>query len=210
MSRKLRKSPAIVPIRDSIHSSRPIQEGKAAPIPITLHSKPRNRAVPQFELHQYEDEVESHFVRKRLEKSHLSYIALRGGKKGPVLVDRSTGSRWEGREAILHFLDGRVAKGHESKRQSRYPLEGWNQVLRAVTQSLDQRREEVRWRFLAPMDDLRLMSLDWRRAIRTTYQSGKDLWSVTQSLIQEIRSDLDQSKSPPVLVKSQAKEAASA
>jgi hypothetical protein len=194
MNRKVRKSPSVVPIRDSVQiSSTAFSGGRGQAYGPTPSGRSKSRSVPVFELHQTEDDFQSHQVRKYLEKHQIHFVSMKGTKKNPVLVDRVSGARWEGVDSITQYLQNRAARGHESKkRNSARRGANLNEFLVAVTRAIDNRRDEVRWRILAPFDDFRLLGLDWRRALKTTVQSGKDLVNVTQTLIKEIRSDLSQ------------------
>jgi glutathione S-transferase len=149
-----------------------------------------------------ESDFESHAVRKLLERLDVSYIShglplrralaqkrLRdagGSGRVPFLKDRRTGLKLEGREAIIAYLEREFGGGAG-------PLSGTgsdSDRIAALAEALNRRREEIKWRLMGPVDEAKLLALDWKRAIRTTLESARELGSAFRGIYRDLAQDL--------------------
>ena len=170
----------------------------------------------QIDLIQDELDPESHSVREALSRLDLPYISrgisksapltkkrlksLGGSGRVPFLRDRRNGVKLEGRDAILSYLAKEFGERAYGKRSGMPLLQG-SEWMKRLGRSLGNRREDFRWRMLTPVDDAKLVALDWKRAIQTTYDSARDLVQVVRSFVQDVSQDLKQDRSRAVPVK---------
>ncbi len=166
----------------------------------------------QLDLFHDEFDAESHSVRERLGRLDVAYIShglppkkalaqkrlkdAGGSGKIPFLRDRRTGIRLEGRDAILKYLEKEFGDDVSSGNGSTSGVD----MLKRVADSIERRREDFRWRLMAPVDDAKLLALDWKRAFRTTVESARELAGVVRGLVKDVSSDVaqEQRSEPPI------------
>ena len=201
----IRKSPSVVPVQVEQKQGR---AKRASRKNVPLHAPLRGRYSPagaQLDLYHEEFDAESHSVRERLGRLDVAYVShglptrkalaqkrlkdAGGSGRIPFLRDRRTGMKLEGRDAILNYIEKEFGEGDRSK-----SVPNGSEIIRRVTESIEQRREDFRWRLMAPVDDAKLLALDWKRAFRTTLDSARELAGVVRDLVKDVSGDLAQEK----------------
>jgi|GEM_PF-3993779 len=208
----IRKSPALVPVQISQKREkvrRKVAHGlQAVPAGRRL---PNTQQVYPLDLFHAESDFESHAVRQLLERLDVSYIShglpvrralaqkrirdAGGSGRIPFLKDRRTGLKLEGRETIIAYLErefGGIPGSALGSPSNSDPLS-------LLAKALTRRREEIKWRLMGPVDEAKLLALDWKRAIRTTLESARELGGAFRGIYQDLAQDLGRSspRSPP-------------